>query len=102
LSTQPLSADARFSVQALLWQPDFHGVQLAVVDKELAVEALTDPVVARLMTMPAASVAQQGCARVYVLRQQRLPRSARWLEVVSPAWSFWRWILWAGDLRGLV
>jgi hypothetical protein len=21
--------------------------------------------------------------------------------VVSPAWSFWRWILWAGDLKGL-
>jgi hypothetical protein len=23
------------------------------------------------------------------------------VEVVSPAWSFWRWILWAGDLKGL-
>ena len=22
-------------------------------------------------------------------------------EVVSPAWSSWRWILWAGDLEGL-
>ena len=33
--------------------------------------------------------------------QQTLPRSARWWEVVSPAWSFWRWILWAGDLKGL-
>ena len=33
--------------------------------------------------------------------QQTLPRSARWWQVVSPAWSFWRWILWAGDLKGL-
>jgi hypothetical protein len=38
---------------------------------------------------------------VHVLRQQTLPRSARWWEVVSPVWSFWRWILWAGDLKGL-
>ena len=36
-----------------------------------------------------------------VLRQQTLPCSAWWWEVVSPAWSFWRWILWAGDLKGL-
>jgi hypothetical protein len=39
--------------------------------------------------------------RQWVLRQQALPRSAWWWEVVSPAWSFWRWILWAGDLKGL-
>ena len=37
---------------ALLRQLDFHGGELAVVDKELAVEALADPVVARLMTIP--------------------------------------------------
>jgi hypothetical protein len=48
-----------------------------------------------------ASVAKQRCARVHVLRQQTLPRSARWWEVVSPTWSFWRWILGAGDLKGL-
>jgi transposase len=52
LSTQPLPADERSSVQALLRQLDFHGAELAVVDKELAIEALTDPVVARLMTIP--------------------------------------------------
>ena len=52
LSTQPLPADERSSVQALLRQLDFHGAELAVVDKELAVEALADPVVARLMTIP--------------------------------------------------
>jgi hypothetical protein len=39
-------------VQALLRQLDFHGAELAIVDKELAIEALTDPVVARLMTIP--------------------------------------------------
>ena len=52
LSTQPLPADERSTVQALLRQLDFHGSELAVVDKELAVEALADPVVARLMTIP--------------------------------------------------
>ena len=40
------------SVHALLRQLDFHGDELAVVDKELAIEALDDPVVARLMTIP--------------------------------------------------
>jgi transposase len=52
LSMQPLPADERSSVQALLRQLDFHGSELAVVDKELAAEALSDPVVARLMTIP--------------------------------------------------
>jgi transposase len=52
LSMQPLPADERSSAQALLRQLDFHGAELAVVDKELAVEALSDPLVARLMTIP--------------------------------------------------
>ena len=52
LSTQLLPIDERSSVQALLRQLDFHGTELAVVDKELAIEALGDPVVARLMTIP--------------------------------------------------
>jgi transposase len=52
LATQPLPGDERSSVQALLRQLDFHGAELAIVDKELAIEALTDPVVARLMTIP--------------------------------------------------
>jgi transposase len=52
LSTQPLPTDERSAVQALLRQLDFHGAELALVDRELAVEALTDPVVARLMTIP--------------------------------------------------
>jgi transposase len=52
LSMQPLPADERSSVQALLRQLDFHGAELAVVDKELAIKALADPVVARLMTIP--------------------------------------------------
>jgi hypothetical protein len=55
----------------------------------------------RIRISISASVAKQGSALVHVLRQQTLPRSARWWEVVSPAWSFWRWILWAGDLKGL-
>jgi transposase len=52
LSMQPLPADERSSVHALLRQLDFHGAELALVDKELAVQALPDPVVARLMTIP--------------------------------------------------
>jgi len=52
LSRQVLPADERSSVQALLRQLDFHGTELAVVDKELAVEALADPMVGRLMTIP--------------------------------------------------
>jgi transposase len=52
LSRQTLPVDERGTVQALLRQLDFHGGELAVVDKELAVEALADPMVARLMTIP--------------------------------------------------
>jgi transposase len=52
LSRQDLPADERASVQALLRQLDFHRAELAVVEKELALEALADPVVARLMTVP--------------------------------------------------
>src|SRR5690242_19049591 len=52
LSRQQLPVDERATVSALLRQLDFHGSELAVVDKQLAVEALTDPMVARLLTIP--------------------------------------------------
>lgn len=52
LSRQPLPDDEHASVQALLRQLDFHAHELSLVDRELAQEALTDPVVARLMTIP--------------------------------------------------
>jgi transposase len=52
LSRQALPTDERATVAALLRQLDFHGAELAIVDTELAVEALTDPAVARLMTVP--------------------------------------------------
>jgi transposase len=52
LAQQALPADERATVAALLRQLDFHGDELAIVDKELAIEALADPVVARLMTIP--------------------------------------------------
>jgi transposase len=52
LSRQALPADEHAAVQALLRQLDFHGDELAIVDRQLAVEALTDSVVARLMTIP--------------------------------------------------
>ena len=52
LARQALPADERASVQALLRQLDFHADELAIVDRELAVEAFADPVVIRLMTIP--------------------------------------------------
>lgn len=52
LSRQELPPDERSTVAALLRQLDVHGSELAVVDKELAVVALADPMVARLMTIP--------------------------------------------------
>ena len=52
LLTQPLPADEQSTVHALLRQLDFHGQELAVVDRELAVVAFADPRVARLMTIP--------------------------------------------------
>ena len=52
LSRQPPPADERDTVTALLRQLDFHGDELDAVTRELALEALPDPVVARLMTIP--------------------------------------------------
>ena len=52
LAQQKLPGDERRSVEALIRQLDFHGAELKAVDGELAVEALGDPVVARLMTIP--------------------------------------------------
>jgi Transposase IS116/IS110/IS902 family len=49
---QALLADERAAVDALLRQLDFRSGELAAVSKELAAEALGDPVVARLMTIP--------------------------------------------------
>jgi transposase len=43
LSRQDLPADKQDSVQALLRQLDFHGAELAIVDRELAVEAFAAP-----------------------------------------------------------
>ena len=52
LAQQRLPVDERRSVEALIRQLDFHGDELKLVDRDLAVEALNDPVVARLMTIP--------------------------------------------------
>src|SRR6185437_3855740 len=52
LSRQQLPVDERTTVSALLRQLDFHAGELAIVDKELAREALADPMVARLITIP--------------------------------------------------
>jgi transposase len=52
LGQQVLPVDERRSVEALMRQLDFHGDELRIVDRDLAVEALQDPAVARLMTIP--------------------------------------------------
>ncbi|HOC14621.1 MAG TPA: IS110 family transposase [Propionicimonas sp.] len=52
LGQQALPPDETAAVAALLRQLDFAGQELHRVDRELAVEALADPVVARLMTIP--------------------------------------------------
>jgi len=52
LRTQTLPADKWRSVEGLLRQLDFHGEELADTDRDLAIEAIDDRVVARLMTVP--------------------------------------------------
>ena len=52
LSNQALPADERSCVEALLRQLDFHGDELKLVEREVATEAIGDPVVRRLMTIP--------------------------------------------------
>jgi transposase len=56
LGGQDLPADEWRSVEALLRQLDFHGEELAQVDRDIALEALDDPIVARLMTVPGIDV----------------------------------------------
>ena len=56
LATQALPADEWRSVEALLRQLEFHGDELAQVDRDIALEAIDDPVVARLMTVPGINV----------------------------------------------
>ena len=52
LTRQDLPADEHETITTLLRQLDFHGNELAAVDKELAGHALADAVVRRLMTIP--------------------------------------------------
>jgi transposase len=57
LARQTLPADEERSVEALLRQLDFHGEELAAVERDIAIEAIDDPVAARLMTIPGVDVA---------------------------------------------
>jgi hypothetical protein len=56
LQAQPLPADERQTVTALLRQLDFHGEELGLVDREFAGHALTDANARRLMTVPGIDV----------------------------------------------
>lgn len=57
LADQALPADERRSVEALIRQLDFHGAELADVERDIALDAIDDPIVARLMTVPGIDVA---------------------------------------------
>lgn len=56
LAGQTLPADEQRSVDALLRQLDFHTSEQALVDRDIAIDALDDPVIARLMTVPGLDV----------------------------------------------
>lgn len=56
LSAQDVPADEWRSVEALLRQLDFHGGELAEVERDIAIDAIDDAVVARLMTVPGVDV----------------------------------------------
>ncbi len=56
LAAQALPADEQRSVDALLRQLDFGGDELAVVERDIAVDAVGDPVIGRLMTVPGINV----------------------------------------------
>jgi transposase len=56
LRRQELPTDEWRSVEALLRQLDFHGDELAELERDIAIEGIDDPVVARLMTVPGIDV----------------------------------------------
>jgi len=56
LARQSLPADEQRSVDALIRQLDFHRTELAEVQRDIATDAIDDPVVARLMTVPGIDV----------------------------------------------
>ncbi len=57
LAQQVVPVDEQRSVTALLRQLEFHGTELDEVERDIAIEAIDDPVVARLMTVPGIDVA---------------------------------------------
>src|SRR4051794_36392328 len=57
LAAQTVPVDEWRSIDALIRQLDFHGDELAEVERDIAVEAIDDPIVARLMTVPGIDVA---------------------------------------------
>ena len=87
LAAQDLPADERRSAEALMRQLDFHGDELAGVERDIACEAIDDPIVTRLMTVPGIDVDRghrgRRCGRgLLPLRQ---PGSAGVLSRVEPA-----------------
>jgi transposase len=57
LRGQQLPADEWRSVESLIRQLDFHGAEIAAVDRDIAIDAIDDAVIARLMSIPGVDVA---------------------------------------------
>ena len=79
LAAQDLPADEWRSVDALVRQLDFHGDELAGVERDIALEAIDDPIVARLMTVPGIDVT--------VADRRSSPRSATSPASTAPTGS---------------
>ena len=56
LTNQAMPADEWRSIDALIRQLDFHGDELRAVERDIAIEAIDDPVVRRLMSVPGIDV----------------------------------------------
>jgi transposase len=56
LAGQALPCDEQRSIDALIRQLDFHSDELREVERDIAIDAIDDPVVARLMTVPGIDV----------------------------------------------
>jgi transposase len=56
LAKQAVPSDERRSIEALLRQIDFHTDELKTIEHDIAVQAVNDPVIARLMTVPGVNV----------------------------------------------
>lgn len=75
LAEQKLPIDERLTLDGCLRQLDFHGEELAAVDRIIAQHALNDPDVRRLMTIPGVDVVTASTLTAVIGDVQRFPTS---------------------------